>query len=491
MSTQTPETLETFETLNTEAVPAEAVMPEVAMPEVVVPTYASMPEFDALPEAPVSTKANKAKTNKKWFVRIFAFLLSLAFIAIYCLVPITHLKSDGTYKFEQTNYLAHMLGLFTSPMEGADKLFGILPTHFTDVNGSVINQAITIIMYLLPVALVVCFFFGLVALCSKRAASYCLRFIAGTQFVFSALLLIAMVLVAAWFDGGDISWKHGLDPVLVGIAGGTFLIYVIASIVKAKGWAVLDLFIFLLTATSVSAIAYGIVNDNTAAITKMFLETNEIYNSLTLIMIAADIFFLICALIGISAKKLYGIDLVRAIFMTAVGGFLVFLSFTVKTDAYSLESLLLPSIIAAGSAFLMLIIEIIAISARNSKAKKAKAKKAVAVEEPNETFVVIDTPVAPIAPVAEETVVEEAEATIFEESEEEVTDPFLLTLTKEEKEHFGALTVKLQKLPDIPKFEAGADNKVFFRRIFVNLGTLREMIPDELMEKIYQFTIQL
>jgi hypothetical protein len=98
------------------------------------------------------------------------------------------------------------------------------------------------------------------------------------------------------------------------------------------------------------------------------------------------------------------------------------------------------------------------------------------------------------APVAAQ---EEAPAMAAPVVIEEVSEPaepfdaFLVNLTKEEKEQFGALTLKLQKLPDMPRFEAGADNKVFFRRIFVNLGSVRGIIPDNLMEKIYQYTIQL
>ncbi len=508
MSTQTPETFQTFEPLNVEPAPTYAEMPET-MPEMTVmpeaepapeafaPTYASMPEFDSLPDAPQPKKAKKAKQNNNWFCRIFAFLLSIAFLAVYFLVPITHLASDGTYSFEKTNYFSHMLGLFTNPDPTHGKLFGILPTHFTEaaLNDSVINQAITIIMYLLPVALVVCFVFGAIALCSKKAAPYCLRFIAATQFVFAALLLIALVLIAAWYDGGQVSWKDGLDIVLLAIAGSTFLIYVIASIVKAKGWAVLDLFIFLLTAASVCGVAYGLISN--PEITRDFLTGDGIYSVITFSLIGADMFFLIFALIGISAKKLYGIDLVRAIFMTAVGAFLVVISFMDITGT-DLSDLLLPSIIAAGSAFLMLVIEAITIAVRNSKKKAKKAKKVKAepvneVAAPVQEFAPVEAPVAVVEEVPT-AVVEEAPAAVVEEVPAEPAgpfDPFLETLTKEEREQFADLTLTLQKMSDMPRFEAGGDNKVFFRRIFVNLGSVRALIPDALMEKIYQFTIRL
>lgn len=534
MSNQTPETFQTFEPLNVEPAPVYEAMPEMqampeaaapemaampemqAMPEAAAPTYESMPEFDALPEAPQPKKAKKskkAKTKKNWFCRIFVFLLSIAPILIYFLLPIKHLTrvedADGFYyAFENVKFFEHMFNMITG--QANTDFFGVLPMHLNST--ATIDMAITTIMYALPVGLVIGLIFGFIALCSKKAASYCLRFITGLQFVFSALYAIALILIAAWYDGPEharMAWTDGIDYSVLIIAGVSFLIYTIASIVKAKWWAVLDLFIFLLTATSVGGVAYGLISNSD--VTRNFLtgDANGIYGAITLGLIGADMFFLICGLIGISAKKLYGIDLVRAIFMTAVGGFLVVLSIT-DIAGTDLKALLLPSIIAAGSAFLMLVIEAITIGVRNSKkkAKKVKVKKekkakkvkeAPVVEEaPTQEFVPMEAPVAEEAPIAMP-IVEEAPAFVpvapIVEAPVEPAEPFdafLVTLSKEEKEEFGALTLKLQKsLPDIPRYETGADNKVFFRRIFVNLGSVRGWVSDELMEKLYQHTVQL
>jgi len=487
MSTQTPETFETFVTEDAQA-------QAYAMPE--------FENFENLPDAPepeVVEQPKKPKKKNKWFCRLLAFLCAVAPIVIYFLLPIKHLFRDenNAYVFEGMKFFDHMFGLIKDNFGTNKDFFGFLPMHL-DPN-STMDMAITTIMYLIPIALVVCAIFGLVALCSKKAAPYCLRFITGTNFVMAMLYATAMVLIAAWYDPSHnsevtVRWLDGIDYTILGIAGVSFLIYLIASFVKAGKWAFLDLIIFLLTATSVCAVAYGLVSN--PDLTRDFLTgKNDIYATITFILIGADIFFLICALIGISAKKLHGIDVVRAIFMTLVGGFLVVLCLL---KAPEFNDLMIPSIIAAASAFVMLIIEAITIGVRNSKKKKAaKAAKAAAMEEVAEApeFEAVEETVAQpfeteaVAEV-EETAVE-AVAEVAPEEEAVPFDPFLETLSKEERKQFGELTINIQKIEGMPRFEAGGDNKVFFRKIFVNLGSIRGLVPDGLMEKIYQFTIRL
>ncbi|MBQ8352258.1 MAG: YwaF family protein [Clostridia bacterium] len=91
------------------------------------------------------------------------------------------------------------------------------------------------------------------------------------------------------------------------------------------------------------------------------------------------------------------------------------------------------------------------------------------------------TPVAAVA-VADA----EEDAATKDEGKE---DAFLSTLSEQEKEQF--LQLLSQDLDvQLPEYEIGGENKLFFRQIFVKLGSLRDKIPNGLMEKIYQFTIQ-
>ena len=90
---------------------------------------------------------------------------------------------------------------------------------------------------------------------------------------------------------------------------------------------------------------------------------------------------------------------------------------------------------------------------------------------------------APVAAVAAADA--EPVATVTECKE----DAFLSTLSTQEKVQFSQLLAKDLDV-QLPEYEIGGDNTLFFRQIFVKLGSLRDEIPDGLMEKIYQFTVQ-
>ena len=94
-------------------------------------------------------------------------------------------------------------------------------------------------------------------------------------------------------------------------------------------------------------------------------------------------------------------------------------------------------------------------------------------------------PVQETAAPVQETAAPVQEAT---PAPEEQGDPFLLTLTSEEKAQFVSLFILKSKGDlGLPEYKYGADNSKFFRKIFVNLGMLRAKIPDGLMYKIYKF----
>ena len=129
---------------------------------------------------------------------------------------------------------------------------------------------------------------------------------------------------------------------------------------------------------------------------------------------------------------------------------------------------------------------------RVSYTEEAEAEEA-ATEEVVEAVAIEEEP-ATEEPVAEETaeVAEEEPATEEPATEapsiEEQGDPFLLTLTSEEKAQFVSLFILKSKGDfGLPEYKYGADNTKFFRKIFVNLGVLRSKIPDSLMYKIYRF----
>ena len=225
----------------------------------------------------------------------------------------------------------------------------------------------------------------------------------------------------------------------------------------------------------------------------MFAE-NALYKWITLGVVCAYALFVMLAFAGISAKKVYGADVIRCVIMFLLGAGILVLSFLVE----ALAGFLIYSIIAAGAALLMLILESTIVGVRRKKAKKAKkAAEAEAVEEAPVEEVVEEAPVEEVVEAApvEEAVAEEPvaeEAPVDSDAYGSEFDAFIATLTAEERTQFTQIFLlrSENKLPEIPEYKIGGDNKVFFRKIFVNLGSLRARIPDGLMEKIYQFTIR-
>lgn len=72
-------------------------------------------------------------------------------------------------------------------------------------------------------------------------------------------------------------------------------------------------------------------------------------------------------------------------------------------------------------------------------------------------------------------------------------DPFIKTLTVEEKNEFGDLFIaNIYGLHSyLPTYVIGGDNKAFFDRVFIYLGSYRNYISQELLEKIYLFVSKL
>ncbi len=46
-------------------------------------------------------------------------------------------------------------------------------------------------------------------------------------------------------------------------------------------------------------------------------------------------------------------------------------------------------------------------------------------------------------------------------------------------------------MANLPDYQVGGDNKEFFNKLFINLGSIRERLSGELLEKLYQFAIRL
>lgn len=74
-------------------------------------------------------------------------------------------------------------------------------------------------------------------------------------------------------------------------------------------------------------------------------------------------------------------------------------------------------------------------------------------------------------------------------------DPFMASLNEEERFEFTELFIMRIKclMPEIPQYVVGSEdyNKEFFRKWFIYLGQYRDRISDNLLAKIYRFSIKI
>ncbi len=450
-------------------------------------TNEELTEFIAAPEVEEAPAAPKKKKNI--FYRLLALILAIAPIAVFYFLEMKTLAyKEGAFIVENSKLLDLFIKMFSEEGFAVSKLFNVVPLMTT--NTSILGISASVMLYLVPVSMVVCLLAAIIALFCGKAAPSIARFIIYVEFGVYTGYALSLLLPYAYY-GQDI--MATLDYVILGIAAFTLVLYVIMSAIKSGARAFVGLLIFLLTVASAGVIIYAISVEN-AAIKTLFAE-NALYKWITLGVVCAYALFVMLAFGGISAKKVYGADVIRCVVMLLLGAGIIVLSFLVE----ALAGFLIYGIIAAGAALVMLVLESTIVGVRRKKAKAAKkaAAQAEAVAEEPVEEVAEETPVEEVveeAPaeevVAEEPIVEEAP--VDSDAYGSEFDAFIATLTAEERTQFTQIFLlrSENKLPEIPEYKIGGDNKVFFRKIFVNLGSLRARIPDGLMEKIYQFTIR-
>lgn len=72
-------------------------------------------------------------------------------------------------------------------------------------------------------------------------------------------------------------------------------------------------------------------------------------------------------------------------------------------------------------------------------------------------------------------------------------DPFIASLDADERNSFTEIFILKFKgtMPQLPDYEVGGDNKEFFRKVFIYLGLYRDRIPQNLLAKMYQFSMKI
>ncbi|MBQ8406888.1 MAG: hypothetical protein IJY38_03110 [Clostridia bacterium] len=311
---------------------------------------------------------------------------------------------------------------------------------------------------------------------------------------------------------------------------GVYLIYLIVlGFIKVGKKTWVALLLFLLNLAVAAALVYAICVAGNAGFAAL-LDESKIYTIVCAALIGCSAISLLISSARLLTKKGYCFDTVRYVFQLivfvvltagiAINYFNLFdLSFLAFLDKFE-DKALLVMLIAMGVATVVSVLQIIIASvAKGKKAKKAKKAKKVKEEavapveeapaqEEVVALPVVAEPVAaveeePVEEVVEEEIVEEAPAQeeveevvapviVEEEIEEEnlTEDAFIATLTPAERAKFtDTFILKVRgKLNGIPDYVVGGDNKAFFRKVFVYLGQYRDVIPSDVLYKIYKYT---
>ena len=263
-----------------------------------------------------------------------------------------------------------------------------------------------------------------------------------------------------------------------------------------KAWY--NLFQFILSVAVLFALAFGFTKTGNGMATAYAVTLNKY-----MILAASAIIALVTliALIRLSAKKGFAFELIYFIFELIAAGVFAYLVFVkCKTD---LAGMKLFTIVAVGAAFVQFIISLIVAIARK-KPKKAVDEEEVVVDEPvvepvdPEPAPVVVEPVAyeggPIpVETAEIAAAEPVEPSAYDYYNSKAFDPFIASLTQEERNQFMEIFILKYKgsLPELPEYVVGGDNKAFFSRFFIYIGQLRERVPDGLLAKIYTHSTRL
>ena len=407
------------------------------------------------------TKNNvSVKTGKSSFVyRTIAALIAIACVAAFFL-PYTIFASspNGLVTTELKLY-----ELFEHISDAPYKFLSVIPL-FTNPK-SVLGLAGGLITYVLMIALVIAFIFAVITLIFgkkvKRLAS--LSIIVYTWG--AALYMIAVTSITCYLP---IKIAFDVNSIILALIGTlVYLVLMYASLGKKLCLLNSVRFFFVLAFTVCLFLAITFDYD---LIRKLLAEAN-FYKIVMVIAIALTLVNVIVASVRASAQKAFAFDFINAVVQLVVAVALIVLS--VSSPVTDVALLVLSSIAAAISLILLIFAFV------NVKSAKRNAKAEI-ISDVAESGVSEETPVPACEPKAEVA----AEEDFFADKQ---IDTFIATLSVSERNQFAALYLLKDEdvMPEIPAYQIGGDNKLFFEMVFITLGEYRDKIPDELLSKMY------
>ena len=428
------------------------------------------------------TKVPKQKTGLAY--RILSALILIACVGVVFL-PISTFQGSLEVKSQS------IIETIKAMINGGEMDFGFLPVikQSTGVTPFVMSAA----FYTFVLALVIAVILNLISIFSKKAAGACFR--SAIFFIMwgSIVYTLSIVCITAYAEK-----KFVYDLYTAIIAGASMLIYFILAFVKLGkgGWIAIFHFILTFVACGLFVVAISMNGFN---VSKAINVGDKLYKKILLVLLVIAAIHLFISTFRAMSKgalgcKLFGYALQVVIALAAC---YVGYAAGVHTGTY-----LLYCVIAA----LVSTIQILIGAAQISKAGKAlaaqSAEEALArfeTEEYVEAYLYEGGPVAGVE-IAEEVNPSAASAAYGTNGKPTLNDmigngfdPFLFTLTDEEKAEFIDLYILKCKtnMPEIPTYVVGGNNKDFFNKVFIYLGQYREKVSSNLLAKMYKFSMKL
>ena len=407
------------------------------------------------------TKNNvSVKTGKSSFVyRTIAALIAIACVAAFFL-PYTIFASspNGLITTELKLY-----ELFEHISDAPYKFLSVIPL-FTNPK-SILGLAGGLITYVLMLALVVAFIFAVITLIFGKKVKRLAPLAIVVYTWGAALYMIAVTSITCYLPIKIVFDVNSIILALIGTL--VYLVLMYASL--GKKLCILNSVRFFLVLAFTVCLFLAITFDYDL-IRKLLAEAN-FYKIVMVIAIALTLVNVIVASVRASAQKAFAFDFINAVVQLVVAVALIVLS--VSSPVTDVALLVLSSIAAAISLGLLVIAFVgVKLAKRNAKAE--------IISDVAESGVSEETPVPACEPKAEVA----AEEDFFAGKQ---IDTFIATLSVSERNQFAALYLLKHKdvMPEIPVYQIGGDNKLFFEMVFITLGEYRDEIPDELLSKMY------
>ena len=407
------------------------------------------------------TKNNvSVKTGKSSFVyRTIAALIAIACVAAFFL-PYTIFASspNGLVTTELKLY-----ELFEHISDAPYKFLSVIPL-FTNPK-SVLGLAGGLITYVLMLALVIAFIFAIITLIFGKKVKRLAPLAIVVYTWGAALYMIAVTSITCYLPIKIVFDTNSIILALIGTL--VYLVLMYASL--GKKLCILNSVRFFLVLAFTVCLFLAITFDYDL-IRKLLAEAN-FYKIVMVIAIALTLVNVIVASVRASAQKAFAFDFINAVVQLVVAVALIVLS--VSSPVTDVALLVLSSIAAAISLGLLVIAFVgVKLAKRNAKAE--------IISDVAESGVSEETPVPACEPKAEVA----AEEDFFAGKQ---IDTFIATLSVSERNQFAALYLLKHEdvMPEIPAYQIGGDNKLFFEMVFITLGEYRDKIPDELLSKMY------